>query len=157
MKARDEKLKKRKAKPKEAKATKGPSLDYSWKDVRGWFTEVSRKRHPNGYVIAPWGGKERKLATELLKAYGPELVEKAGKHMGADFAGLCARFKITSSEPSISILWGFKDSIFAEAQTGEKKVSRSDRLRGEFDVEAEKERRKQGASVVGWGNAFNNE
>lgn len=86
-------------------------------DVERWFREALFELKGRKYVISQWSGKQKATANRLLKTYGDELVEKAVKLFVESWPQRMARSRgRLYGEPTIMLLYGMRDEIFAEAQ-----------------------------------------
>lgn len=115
-------------------------------DVEEWFKDEVRREYGPELRQSKWTLKEKANAKLLLEGYGPELVEKAIQHMVRDWRGLAERIRVTSAVPSIGILTGYRDTIFAEVQVGTVR-RKADPMSGEYDEGVAKE-----SPTIGWGD-----
>lgn len=88
---------------------KSPS-EYNANDLCRYFS--SRFEQVAGVKYSRITGKERKLAKDLLDTYGGDACIKSIEHLLANHA------KYIDGHPSISVLYGFRNSLFPDSAKG---------------------------------------
>ena len=109
-------------------------------DVETWFRDGIEKARGRKVVLSPWTIAQKKLAKDLIKIYGEELTEQAVDYMCRNWKKLKKGFKSPPSVPTINLLWGMRDNIFAAVQLGDAADQKdSDEYKGD-----------QGGGAIGW-------
>lgn len=91
---------------------------YNCNDLIGLFIREWKRKWPQ--VTAPlMGMKERALLKQLIDHYGAAETAKVVLEMFARWDTLAPKIKVKGSYPSISILWGFRGTLFPMILEGE--------------------------------------
>lgn len=89
-------------------------------DVEKWMRQGIYDLYGKRFIIPRWNVKQRTLAKKLLQIYGADLTEKAVKYYCDDWANLVQRSKgKIYGAPTINLLWGMRETIFAQVQNAE--------------------------------------
>jgi len=100
------------------------------KEVRGWFDEALAEKYGEAFIVPTWTVHQMKLAKDLLKVYGAELVRKAVEFFVKSWDAIEAGSggKLTGA-PSINLLFGMRERIFGDVQRGKAPLKFTDKRR----------------------------
>lgn len=100
------------------------------------FTAVWRDscRRKGFHVPVTLSARDRKHVKDLAEAYGQDEIHKYAEFFIMNFKAIADTLGITSGEPTLPVLWGFRNSIVPMAKTGIIGFSRPKPNKGrEFD------------------------
>ena len=102
-------------------------------DVWQWFYERLKKKCGDNYVVQAWTTPQKTLAKKLLNVYGEELVKKAVDYLFNVWDDMVqdSRGRL-SGEPTVNFLWGARERVLADVQSGRKPERRRRREHGEY-------------------------
>jgi hypothetical protein len=113
-------------------------------DVERWFLSGIRSLYGDKFIIPKWSVKQRTLAKKLIDIYGPELVEKAVRYLCGNWDSIVEKSRGSlSGAPTVNLLWGMKERVFADVQAPRKPGKGSRRDADEYSDEED-------APTVGW-------
>lgn len=105
---------------------KGPKNDMrlergAMNKVESLFCQLLRDRYGAEFVVAAWTVKQRVLVKNMFRQYGFAMTLQAVEYYHAewDYITLSSRGRI-SGTPTVNLLWGMREQIFSDIQTGAK-------------------------------------
>ena len=143
-----EKRAKKKAKPLELKPTTPKVKPVNSTQVEQWFTEELRELYGSDYIISRWTIPQKTLAKRLLDTYGPDLVRQAVSYLAKHWKLMVKRSKGSlSGVPTVNLLWGMRERVFAEVQGVDNTPAMEDRPENSDEWRPGEDR---GDSKIGW-------
>jgi len=98
--------------------------------VYGWYKTVLLEKYGSDFIVAPWTVVQKKLAKDLLGVYGGDLVKKAvGFFVESWDAIVSGSNDRLSGFPTINLMFGMRERIFADVQQGKKPLKYKDMSR----------------------------
>lgn len=98
--------------------------------VQGWFKKALVGKYGDEFIVSPWTVHQQKLAKDLLKVFGGDLVRRAVvffvESWDALVKGSDGRI---SGVPSINLMFAMRERIFGDVQQGKKPLVYTDKRR----------------------------
>lgn len=117
-------------------------------DVFEWFREQIEDEYGRSMIVQEWTVAQRSLAKKLLEVYGPDIVKRAVGWLFDNWVKIQrSSHGSIGGRPTINLLWGYRETAFAEVQMSVSK--RTDPRRDPKN--SDEYRDVPGRPKIGWG------